>query len=227
MKKQFVNGYGGKQKDGFVTLILVAVCVFTIVITIVAARLIIGSSAMDTTEQITAQTPETEEEVVFKDEFEEPEESVEVAAEPTGPQDDSEDGFSAPCGGPLLKEYSMTMPLYSETLDDWRVHSGIDISASLGADVLAVSDGVVADAYNDFRNGCTVVIEHDNGISSVYSNLADTEHVSKGQTVFEGDVIGKVGDTTLFETVADTHLHMEILLNGEHVNPLDYFELTE
>ncbi len=226
MKKQFVNGYGSKQKDGLVTIILVAVCVFSIVITVVAARLIIGSPAMDTTEQISTQTTEIKE-VAIADESSEHVESMEASAETTQYEDDREDDFSAPCDGSLLKEYSMSMPLYSETLDDWRVHSGIDISASLGDNVLAVSDGVIADAYNDFRNGCTVVIDHDNGIRSVYSNLADTDYVSKGQTVFRGDVIGKVGDTTLFETVADTHLHVEILLNGEYVNPLDYFELTE
>lgn len=226
MKKQFVNGYGSKQKDGLVTIILVAVCVFSIVITVVAARLIIGSPAMDTTEQISTQTTEIKE-VAIADESSEHAESMEASAETTQYEDDREDDFSAPCDGSLLKEYSMSMPLYSETLDDWRVHSGIDISASLGDNVLAVSDGVIADAYNDFRNGCTVVIDHDNGIRSVYSNLADTDYVSKGQTVFRGDVIGKVGDTTLFETVADTHLHVEILLNGEYVNPLDYFELTE
>ncbi len=228
MKKQYVNGYGSKQKEGFVTLILVAVCVVTVIITVVAARLIIGTPALDTTEQIITQTTDTREaEALEESEPAESTESIETVSESVESQEEQEVGFCSPCAGALLKEFSMSMPLYSETLDDWRLHNGIDISASLGDNVLSVSDGVVADAYDDFRNGCTIVIEHADGIKSIYSNLADTELVYKGQTVFKGDVIGKVGDTTLFETVADTHLHMEMLINGEYVNPLDYFMLTE
>ena len=45
--------------------------------------------------------------------------------------------------------------------------------------------------------------------------------------VAQGTVISSVGDTTLYETIADTHLHLELMKNEEHVNPLEYFNLVQ
>ena len=60
-----------------------------------------------------------------------------------------------------------------------------------------------------------------------YSNLATMGMTEKGAKVKRGQQISTVGDTTLFETVADTHLHFEIKLDGKYVNPLNYITLTE
>ena len=64
------------------------------------------------------------------------------------------------------------------------------------------------------------------GYESVYSNLEEALLVRKGDNVKKGDVIARVGDTALFETVAETHLHFEMINESNYVNPLDYFSLN-
>ena len=226
MKKQFVDGYGAAsgRKDKLATLGLVAVCIVALVVTIVVAGVVVnvGNTDTDTAKnQVTIETAEEDTIVVENPEDEElvAEETAPVAAEPIT--------FAPPCDGTLLKEFSVEMPIYSETLDDWRIHSGIDISAPLGAEVRAVADGIVSDMYDDMRNGLTIVVDHEGGIRSIYSNLAELDTVQISENVKKGDVISSVGDTTLFETVADTHLHFEILAEGKAVNPLKYFELSQ
>ncbi len=226
MKKQYVDGYGksSSRKDKAATLGLVAICAVALVITIVVAGVLYdggdvgeGTSAVPVEESVP-----TEDRMVLEDESEEVPEEAEVVVAPQ-----KQVVFSAPCSGSLLKEFSPDVPLYSETLEDWRVHPGIDIAAPLGTEVCSAGDGIVSDMYEDLKNGYTVVIDHEGGFRTVYSNLMDLETVDIGTQVKRGDVISTVGDTTLFEIVADTHIHMEMLLDGEYVNPLDYFELTE
>lgn len=232
MKKQFVNGYGkdSKVKERLVIAGLAGVCIVAFVITVTVANLIMDTPGNETdatkviAEEDIAYVEEEEENedeaVTYEPEVAEPlEETAEAAAEPIS--------FVAPCSGGMLKEFSDKVPIYSETLDDWRVHTAIDIGAPIGSEVRAVSDGVVADAYDDFRHGYTIAIEHEGGIRSIYSNLASISMVEVGSNVKRGQQISTVGDTTLFETVADTHLHMEMTVNGVYVNPLDYFSLTE
>ena len=109
------------------------------------------------------------------------------------------------------------------TLGDWRVHTGIDISAEEGADVFAAADGTVSKVYSDPYHGKTVEITHKSGLVSRYSNLsADGITVNVGDEVVSGAKIGKIGDTSLSELADEPHLHFEIRLDGAAVNPLDY-----
>ena len=132
--------------------------------------------------------------------------------------------FISPVVGKVAKEHSLTVPVYSETLEEWRVHPGIDVSCNEGEDVYCVYDGVVADVYSDPLYGFTVVIDHGNDVKSVYSNLDSSSALTpkKGDTVKLGDKIGNVGDGALFELAEEPHLHFEVELKGTAVNPLDY-----
>lgn len=132
--------------------------------------------------------------------------------------------FIAPTVGKVVKEHSLTVPVYSETLEEWRVHPGIDVSCDEGADVFCAYDGVVKDVYADPLYGFTVVIDHGNDVVSVYSNLDSSSKATpkKGDEVKLGDKIGNVGDGALFELAEETHLHFEVELKGVAVNPLDY-----
>ena len=130
-----------------------------------------------------------------------------------------------PCQGNIIYEFSPNTPIYSPTLKDWRIHNGIDLSASLGEEVLAVRDGTVENVYEDLRYGNTIVILHGDNVKTVYSNLEDSITLKNGDKVEKGSVIARVGDTALFETIADTHLHFEIIENGSYVNPEDYLNL--
>ncbi len=222
MKKQYVKGYGkdnaGREK--WVTASLIGVCVITLVVTVALAGIL--SSPDKAGETPAVATSEESIEVVENTPRKEQQEPEETPREQPAGQPLV---FAPPCSGTLLLEFSVDMPVYSETLDDWRAHNGIDIAAPLGTEVKAVADGIISDKYEDFRYGYTVVTDHENGIRTVYSNLSELDTAVIGAQVKKGDVISSVGDTTLFETVADTHVHLEMMLDGEYVNPLNYFSL--
>ena len=106
------------------------------------------------------------------------------------------------------------------TLKDWRIHDGIDISADLGSNVVAVNDGVVEKITSDDLFGIVVTIKHTDGKKSTYSNLADDIELEEGQIINRGDIIGTVGDTAISEISDGPHLHFEMSDNGNKIDPL-------
>lgn len=131
--------------------------------------------------------------------------------------------FVSPIVGEITRGHSIDTPVFSDTLKEWRVHTGIDISAEMGDEVYASAKGTVSRVYNDAKLGKTVEITHQGGIVSVYSNLAsDKVMVKEGDYVASGAVIGLVGDSSISELADEAHLHFGIKLNGVSVNPLDY-----
>ena len=131
--------------------------------------------------------------------------------------------FVSPVVGEVTKHHSIDTPVFSNTLNEWRVHTGIDISADEGAEVFCSADGVVTKIYSDPLLGKTVEVTHEGGIVSTYSNLATASiAVNEGDEVKSGALLGKVGDTSLSELADEAHLHFCIKVNGVSVNPLDY-----
>jgi murein DD-endopeptidase MepM/ murein hydrolase activator NlpD len=97
-----------------------------------------------------------------------------------------------------------------------EVHTGLDISADRGTPVHATADGTVESAgYNGGYGNC-ILLDHGFGIATRYGHLSGYA-ISVGQTVKRGQVIGYVGSTG---HTTGAHLHYEILLNGEPVDPL-------
>jgi murein DD-endopeptidase MepM/ murein hydrolase activator NlpD len=118
--------------------------------------------------------------------------------------------------------FSQDQLQYSETLDDWRTHDGIDISAAAGTKVLAASAGTVLEVTNDELMGTTVVLSHSGGYQTTYANLQKKPLVSKGDTVSSGQVLGLVGETSLAEAAEGPHLHFSVAKNGDAVDPDDF-----
>lgn len=138
--------------------------------------------------------------------------------------EDTRVSFICPVKGTVAKNHSMTLPVFSDTLGEWRVHTGIDIATEEGAFVTASAPGTVSRIYTDRSLGQTVEITHKGGFVTRYSNLnADKLNVAEGETVAAGKIIGYVGDTANDEIADEAHLHFEILANGVKVNPIDYF----
>lgn len=135
--------------------------------------------------------------------------------------------FAMPVSGEITFAYSVEKLAYSKTLDEWRVHEGIDIAADRGATIRAAADGVVTEVKHDPGYGIIVVIEHKNGLKTVYANLATDDMVSPNQKVLKGDIIGSVGDTAAFEASEASHLHFEVLKDNENVNPASYIPITQ
>ena len=119
-------------------------------------------------------------------------------------------GFIWPVNGPISSYFGPSHPL------------GIDIDQynSPGAPIHAAASGTVTFAGGDpcCSYGLYVVIDHGNGFETLYAHL-DPLAVSQGQSVEQGQVIGYVG---LTGHTTGYHLHFEVHLNGQVVNPLDY-----
>jgi len=143
--------------------------------------------------------------------------------EDTTPKPEPKLSFIAPTAGTVTKEHSLEMPVFSITLGEWRVHTGIDISCEEGAGVFASEAGVVTGIYSDPMLGYTVEITHKDDIKTRYSNLSsDVGDLKVGDAVALGDKIGVVGDSSVSELAEEPHLHFEVLLKDVKVNPMDY-----
>lgn len=101
----------------------------------------------------------------------------------------------------------------------YRIHTGIDIHAEYGTDIISSGDGVVTNViYNEGGYGWYIMVYHGDGITTLYA------HCSKviaqiGQNVKRGQVIALVGSTG---ASTGPHIHYEVRVNGSHTNPLDY-----
>ncbi|HHU89943.1 MAG TPA: M23 family metallopeptidase [Clostridiaceae bacterium] len=134
--------------------------------------------------------------------------------------------FKPPVTGKIQTEYSMDKLIFSPTFNEWRTHSGVDIAAPRGEVVRAIGDGTILEIKNDPRYGFTIVIDHNNGYKSVYSNLANDQTMQVGKEVKQGDPIGAVGATAIFESAEPTHLHFELYKENKLVDPAAYIEFS-
>ena len=130
--------------------------------------------------------------------------------------------FQKPVEGEIVREFAQDNLVYSETLEEWVTHNGIDIKADKTTVVKAAEAGVVKSIKNDPRYGLTIVIEHDDVYQTVYSNLLTSEFVVEGETVEKGQSIGTVGNSAVFEIADEPHLHFEILKDAIAVDPAIY-----
>ena len=97
-------------------------------------------------------------------------------------------------------------------------HTGLDISAKTGTDIKVVAAGTVISAKYEGSYGNLVKIDHGNGVETWYAHTSKM-YVTAGQKVEAGDIIATVGSTG---NSTGPHLHLEIRVNGEHINPQNY-----
>ncbi len=128
--------------------------------------------------------------------------------------------FTLPLGDDISMDYSNGEMVYSKTMNDWRVHTGIDFEGPADAAVKAIGAGTVTSVKTDEMYGVTVEIDHGGGIVARYSGLAQDPGVSEGAAVSAGDVIGKVG-TVPCESAEESHIHLEIRVDGTLTDPLE------
>lgn len=106
-------------------------------------------------------------------------------------------------------------PIYKTT----KFHSGMDFSANPGTDVYATGNGTVVSAGWETAYGNTIEINHGFGYRTRYAHLQSIK-VKVGQKVVRGEVIGGVGSSG---KSTGPHLHYEVVVKGEKVNPVNYY----
>ncbi len=132
--------------------------------------------------------------------------------------------FQKPVEGEIIREFAQNNLVYSNTLEEWITHNGIDIKADKTTVVKSAEAGVVKSIKNDPRYGLTIVIQHDDVYQTIYSNLLTSEFVVEGEKVEKGQAIGTVGNSAVFEVADEPHLHFEILKNSIQIDPSNYLK---
>lgn len=127
--------------------------------------------------------------------------------------------YMMPCGTEIINDYSNGEMVYSETMDDWRSHNGVDFKAEKGVSVKAINDGIVTNVYTDALWGTIVEIDHGGKLVAKYCGLGADVSVQKGTEVKMGDEIGVLGDIPC-ESKLGNHLHLEIRIDSKIVDPL-------
>lgn len=151
--------------------------------------------------------------------------NVEIPEEkpPVIDTDTDEIKFGLPVeNGTVIREAALDTLVYMPSLNMWKSHNGVDFAAAENAPVLAVADGKVVSVEETTLEGIVVSIEHKDGIVSVYKSLSSAS-VKAGDEVTLGSSIGVTG-TMLTEASDNVHVHLEMTVNGEIVNPLEYID---
>lgn len=196
---------------------------------------------------VTEKTPETEDAGLFDRIFppvetEVPETEAPAPAVPSDSPAEPEEPFAVdeapaayypgsgaftcvmPVNGSVSKGFTEDIAVYSLTMNDYRVHSGIDIDAPVGTNVCACAAGTVERVWDDPFSGTSILIDHGGNMKSLYANLSPElpRGVEAGMTVNAGDVIGGVGETMIIEMADSSHLHFAMQEGGVYVDPLSY-----
>ena len=124
----------------------------------------------------------------------------------------------------VSQAYSAGAPVYSQTMKDWRIHTGTDLSAQAGEEVLACANGQVLETATDPLLGNLVTIEHGDFVFS-YCGLGEDFAVSPGDTVAQGQVIGAITAVPQ-ESAESPHLHLEVRRDQVCLDPQSRLEGT-
>jgi len=122
-----------------------------------------------------------------------------------------------PLSGDIGRNYGFS---YDPTYNDYRFHHGVDIMAEPGTPVYAAAGGKVIISREDSYWGGIVTIEHSGGWQSIYRCLEPV--VVYGNEPAAGDIIGYIIEKAPNEAGQESHLHFELYLNDDEVNPADW-----
>ncbi len=146
-------------------------------------------------------------------------------------EDDTPSGgemvFSLPVDGTISTSYTFW---YNSTLNRYNLHEGIDFKAEAGTNVAAAYDGTVSSVTDTLLEGGCIVIDHGDGLQTVYASVDALSTLKAGDTVSRGEVIGTVSaaaDVMGTEYNEGSHLHFEMRKDGKATDPSAYLDLDE
>lgn len=177
-----------------------------------------GSSAQETAGQVTQETPEPSPAPESQPEQEETQAATaplyEISQEMIWPID----------GGESLNAYSAGAPVYSKTMKDWRIHTGLDVAAENESPVLACANGQVKETYTDSMLGNVILVEHGDYLF-YYCGVGENFLVNPGDVVTAGQQLGVV-TAVPYEAAEEPHLHLEVRRDGVALDPQAVLEGT-
>lgn len=189
-------------------------------------------SYKEQTTELTTAAPEAKIEEV-KEEAEAAPEKTPVAvvpevedAEPLYTLFDDTQEMLWPVNGPIVMDYSVETGIFDKTLEQYRTHDSICISAAVGESVIAAADGVVESVTASDEKGKTVAIDHGNGWRTTYSQI-DNINLAEGQIVKQGDIIGCIAQPTKYGAALGSYLDFTVTLDNDTQDPKLYLKMDE
>ena len=136
--------------------------------------------------------------------------------------------FILPVSGSLSSVHDPSLQVFSPTMQDYRVHLGVDLTTKENAPVYAAADGKISKIWVDTLMGYCIAIKHSGDCVTIYKNLAETlpEGIAEGVSVRSGQLIATVGESAMVEIAEEPHLHFEMTVSDLAVDPLEYFDDT-
>ena len=128
-----------------------------------------------------------------------------------------------PVDGDVILNYSMDKSIYFSTLNQYKYHPAIVISADVGSEVQCAARGKVTDISVNEETGTTLTMDIGSGYQAIYGQLKEVT-VEEGDTVESGTVIGYVSEPTKYYTLEGSNLYFQLLKDQEPVNPMDYMK---
>ena len=158
-----------------------------------------------------------------------PTETEKATQKPSGGSSNVSSGlpsFSLPVSGTLTNKHDPELQVFSQTMNDYRVHLGVDIETAENAPVYAAADGKISKIWVDTPMGYCVAVTHSGNCVTVYKNLSATlpEGITEGASVRAGQLIATVGNSAMVEVADEPHLHFEMTVSDLAVDPLEYFD---
>lgn len=127
--------------------------------------------------------------------------------------------FAWPVTGKIVMDYSADVPVFDQTLEQYRTNNCISIAADKGEKVLAAAAGTVESIAHDDENGYVVTVFHGNGWRTTYGQLDENLAVKEGDIVNTGDLIGVVGAPSKYSVMLGNHIDFGVTDNGESIDP--------
>lgn len=135
--------------------------------------------------------------------------------------------YVLPLGTDMGKDFSRGVPVYNDTMADWRTHDGIDFNGAYGDGVKAIADGYIRDIYSDEIMGPTIIIDHGGDVIATYCGVEASEDLKKGMYVEKCDKLGILSTIPSESDAEFPHLHLEITVDGEICDPLEVMGMYE
>lgn len=208
-------------------IVLIAALTVTVIVTVANNRAKVDDLPTDQNPPVADPAPDTNE---TPSDTEEPkdEPTPQPPSTNTGSTDVSDKipSFILPVNGALSKKHDPELQVYSTTMNDFRVHVGVDIVTDEAAPVYAAADGKISRIWEDTRMGYCIAIQHTGDAMTIYKNLAETlpDGIKEGASVRSGQLIASVGESAMVEIAEEPHLHFEMTVGELLVDPLEYFD---
>ena len=210
-------------------LTVAALCLALVIIVICA---VIANQEEPTPQPVIKDTEEITETESETDADLETEENIETEKPTQKPSNNSSNvssglpSFTLPVSGTLTNKHDPELQVFSPTMQDYRVHLGIDIQTDENAPVYAAADGTVSKIWVDTLMGYCMAIKHSGNCVTIYKNLSATlpQGIAEGVAVRSGQLIASVGNSAMVEIADEAHLHFEMTVADLAVDPLEYFD---